>query len=82
MKDYQELVNQYKNFRKINRELHSKILKHLPKKAIEHCGKKLGVMQGKTLILGDMHDSDVFMDFCLYDYYENGINANIPVFRG
>lgn len=72
---YAELVNRYKHFRAITRKLHNILPEHLPKKAIEKCGKKLGVMKGKTLVLGDIDDTAVLMDYCIYDYYENGSNA-------
>ena len=75
MIDDTQLVEQYKAYRNISRDFHTKLLKYLPKAALDCCGKRLGVMRGKTLLLNDEQDVDVFMDYCIYDYYENGLNA-------
>ncbi len=76
MTEYSKLVNRYKRFREITRKLHSDIpKKHISKKAFNKCGKKLGLMRNNTLIFGDEQDMAVLMDYCIYDYRENGSNA-------
>lgn len=71
MKEYSELVNRYKKFRKLNRKLHSILTHKVSKKAMEECGRKLGIMKGDTFVFRDMDETAVLMDYCIYDYYEN-----------
>ncbi len=71
MKEYSELVNRYKKFRKLNRKLHSILTHKVSKKAIQECGRKLGIMKGDTFVFRDMDETAVLMDYCIYDYYEN-----------
>lgn len=74
--NYSQLVARYKELRKINREVQSyDLLKYISKKAIDVCGKKLGIMQNNTLVFDDMDQMDVVMDYCIYDYREEGLNA-------
>ena len=75
VKDYTELVEQYKRYRKIGLEINGVLLKYLPKKAIQECGRNLGIMSGETLVFQDEDESSVLMDHCIHDYYENGRNA-------
>ncbi len=75
MTDYNELVNQYKQFRQITRKLHSSLPEYLSKKAFNTCGKKLGLMRRGTLVFNDEQEMAVLMDYCLYDYQEKGSNA-------
>ena len=75
VKDYIELVEQYKKYRSIGREINNILLKYLSKKAVQVCGRNLAIMSGKTLVFQDEDESSVLMDHCIYDYYENGQNA-------
>jgi len=75
MTEYNELVNQYKQFRQITRKLHSTLPEYLSKEVFNKCGKKLGLMKRDTLVFNDEQDMAVLMDHCLYDYRENGHNA-------
>lgn len=75
MKEYAELVDRYKRFRKINRKLHSSLFNHLPEKAINECAKKLGISKSGVFVFQEEHEMDVLMDYCIYDYYESGVNA-------
>lgn len=74
--EYSHLVARYKDFRKITWHLQNGPLpKYISKRALDICGKKLGVLQGKTLVLDDMDQIGAVMDYCIYDYRENGLNA-------
>jgi hypothetical protein len=73
---YSELVARYKRYREFTRELQSHTLnKYLSKQALQICGKKLEVMRNDTLVLGQMDEICVFMDYCFYDYRQEGFNA-------
>ena len=74
--EYSQLVDRYKDFRKISRKLHNDVLpKYLSKRAFNVCGKKLGVLRNNTLVLANMDQTAVLMDYCIYDYREEGSNA-------
>ena len=75
MTGHDELVNRYKQFRQITRKLHSDLPAYLSKKAFNICGKKLGIMRRDTLVFNNEQDMAVLMDYCLYDYREDGYNA-------
>ena len=71
-----ELVIRYKEIRKIIFKLQNEdLLKYVSKKALEICGKKLRVMQNNTFVLDDMDQIGVVMDYCIYDYRQEGLNA-------
>lgn len=72
---YSELVEKYKRFRKVNRNLNNILFRKVSQKALRKCGIKLGIMRGGTFVFEDEQNMDVLMDYCIYDYYENGQNA-------
>ena len=75
-KKYSELVERYLKFREITRDLQNQALpEYLSKEAIELCGNKLGVMRNNTLVLAHTDEISVFMDYCLYDYWYEGLNT-------
>ncbi len=73
--DYPAVVERYKRFRALGRQHIGPLFGQLSKRAFEECGRKLGMLRGDTLVLGEEHEGDVFMDYCIYDYYEDGMNA-------
>jgi len=71
-----QLVDRYKELRKIIVELQNDaLLKYVSKKALDVCGKKLRVMQNNTLILDDMDQIDLIVEYCIYYYLECWLNA-------
>jgi len=71
-----QLTKQYQRIRAITQKLYQDDLpRYLSKKAFQTCGQKLGVMQNNTLVLSDTDHTSVLMDYCLYEYRENGQNA-------
>lgn len=74
--EYSHLVARYKNFRKITWHLQNgPLLKYISKRALDVCGKKLGVLEGNTLVLDDIDQIGAVMDYCIYDYREGKLNA-------
>lgn len=67
-----ELLNRYQRLRETGRNLNHRLVKQLPKAALSECGKKLGILKGKTLVFGDEHELSVLFDYCLYNYRRNG----------
>ena len=74
--EYAQLVDRYKTFRTISRELQNHALpKYVSKRAFEECGEKLGFLRDNVLVFDDMDQAAVLMDYCIYDYREQGGNA-------
>jgi hypothetical protein len=74
--NHSQLVARYKELRKIIIELQNNdLLKYVSKKTLDVCGKKLGVLQNNTFVLDDMDQMGVVMDYCIYDYREDGLNT-------
>jgi hypothetical protein len=74
--NHSQLVARYKEFRKIIVELQNDaLLKYVSSKALDVCGNKLGIMRNNTFILDDMDQIGVVMDYCIYDYREDGLNT-------
>ena len=71
--EYSQLVDRYKDFRKVNQRLHSALLSYLPKKELKECAEKLGISKSGVFVFQEQHEADVLIDYCIYDYYEDGI---------
>ncbi len=65
----------YKRLRMLGKELNSSLIRQVPKPVILKCGKKLGLVKGKRLVLGVEAELSVLFDYCLYSYRRNGKNA-------
>ena len=74
--EYSQLVDRHKGLRNITRRLHNDVLpRYLSKKAFDVCGRKLGIMRDNTLVFASMDQTAVLMDYCIYDYRQEGCNA-------
>jgi len=73
--DRAELIARYKRLRKAGREINDKLVERIPDDVFNEAGKKLGMLQGKSLVLNSEHESAVLMDYCIYDVLRNGSNA-------
>ncbi len=62
------VLNRYKQLRARGRALNDLLIKQLPKTAIRECAKKLGLLEGKTLVLDSEHELSVLFDYCLYTH--------------
>ena len=68
-----KVMEEYKHCRRIGFEMNQELVAKLPKKALDECGKKLGILKGKTLYL-DESEIDVFTDYCFYHFRINKAN--------
>lgn len=75
MTEYSELVNKYKRFRQINRKLQNMLVEQLSRKALDKSGRKLGILKGDVFVFGNEDETSILMDYCIYEYRENGQNA-------
>ena len=69
-----ELLSRYKRLREVGRNLNSHLVTLVPKAALLECGKKLGLVQGKTLALDNEEELSILFDYCLYNYRRGGKN--------
>jgi hypothetical protein len=70
-----ENLEEYKRLRVAGRGLSLRIIEKLPKPAVQECAKKLGLLKGKTLVLGSEDELSVLFDYCLYNYRKGGKTA-------
>lgn len=69
-------LEEYQIIRGILKEIHQDLLFLDPSDMTNTSGRRLDVMEGKALFLETEHEMNVFMDYCLFQYYKNG--KNIP----
>ena len=65
----------YRRFRAVQRGLHHELMKLLPKNALKECGMVLGIYKNDTLVFSSESETDVLMDYCIYDYRWDGRNV-------
>ena len=71
----QDLVARYRRLRGVCKDLNNAMVHRFAKDALHEGGRKLGMMQGNTLVFGNEDDMSVLMDYCLYHVRRNGRNA-------
>jgi hypothetical protein len=69
------LLRRYRQLRATMRDMHSELLKSLPKGTLTECGQKLGFMVDGTLVFETEDEASVLMDYCLYDGRSGQHNA-------
>lgn len=67
-------VERYQQLRAQSRQIVSRIVKTIPRAAIQEIGKALGIEHKGTLVLETEDVSSVLMDCCLHDWIEQGKN--------
>jgi len=68
MSERSELLRLYKRFRNVARELNKTLTKRISKRALEQCGKKLGILKKGVLVFGSEDETAVLMDYCIHSY--------------
>ncbi len=61
-----EVLTRYRHLRDISKQLHSEALNFLSKDAILHQARRLGLTQGKTLVLDDLGELDFAFDLAIH----------------
>jgi hypothetical protein len=64
--DRDEVLARYRRLRAVSIDLHSEILNSLSADAVLRCARRLGVAQGRTLILEEMDDLHFAFDLAIY----------------
>lgn len=73
--DRKEILSRYKQSRQVSKNLNSKLVASLSRDVLFEGARKLGMLQGKTLIFDSEDQTSVLMDYCIYDVRRNGCNA-------
>jgi hypothetical protein len=67
-------VERYRSLRALSTKLTGRMVKTIPRKALDDIGDALGIRQNDVLIFETEDMTSVLMDCCLYDWYEDGKN--------
>ena len=67
-------VKRYRNLRALAMDLNHRIIKTIPRRAIDDIGRALGILRKGVLVFETEDMSSVLMDCCLYDWFQNGKN--------
>jgi hypothetical protein len=57
-----EVLTRYRHFREISKQHHSAVLNFLPKDTVISQARRIGLAQGKTLVLDSMDDLNLVFD--------------------
>ena len=61
-----EVLTRYRHFREINKRHHSAVLNLLPKDTVISQARRIGLAQGKTLVLDSIDDLNLVFDLLIY----------------
>ncbi len=75
MDDLLNLVPRYKRRRSAGKAVNHALVERLSKDVLDEGAKKLGILQGKTLVLDSEDELAILMDFCIHDVRRNGRTA-------
>ena len=61
-----EVLTRYRHFREINKQHHSAVLNFLPKDTVISQARRIGLAQGKTLVLDSIDDLNLVFDLLIH----------------
>ncbi len=67
-------VERYRRLRVLSMDLSHRMIKTIPRKALQEVGHAIGIMRQGVLVFDTEDMASVLMDCCLYDWSENGKN--------
>ena len=72
---YDEIVRRYMEVRAVGPKVTHGMASHVPPDALGEAAGKLGLLQGKTIVMEDESHTAALMDFVMYDCRESGKNS-------
>ncbi|OHB62498.1 MAG: hypothetical protein A2Y76_05200 [Planctomycetes bacterium RBG_13_60_9] len=73
---YSPLVKRYREYRRIAWNLNNEVFpEYLSRSIFDAAGKKLGMLQKNTLVMGNEDEIGLLMDYSIHDCREKGDNA-------
>ncbi len=70
-----QMLARYRQLRIASKRLHHELIERLPDDALQECSRLLGVNRDGVLVLNSENESTVIMDYCIYDWRPDGLNA-------
>jgi len=74
MNDRSDLLDRYRRSREVRFRLNNLLVKTIPKKTLEECGRILGFFRKGTLFFDTEDETALLMDYCLYYPQPDGRN--------
>ena len=74
MTDHSGLLDRYRRMREVRFRLNNLLVKTIPKKTLEECGRILGFFRKGVLFFESEDETSVLMDYCLYYPRPDGRN--------
>ncbi|MGD0076907.1 MAG: hypothetical protein ABSD31_21665 [Candidatus Binataceae bacterium] len=68
-------VERYRRLRALAVDLIHRIMKAVPRRALDEVGEALGIRRDGVLVFDSMDMTSVLLDCCLYDWFQNGKNV-------
>jgi hypothetical protein len=68
-------IGRYRQIRKALSSIQNAAVATIPASVFRTCGKRLGILQGKTLVLDTEDESSVLMDYCIYDGRQGDVSV-------
>jgi hypothetical protein len=75
MTEGQEALARYKKLRQAAMQVNSRLMKLVPKSALDEGGKALGFLQEGVLVFESEDETSVLIDYCIYDVRTEGKTA-------
>jgi hypothetical protein len=68
-------VERYQRLRALAANLNQRIMKAIPRRALDEVGEAIGIRRDGILVFGSMDMMSVLVDCCLYDWFQDGKNV-------
>ena len=75
MSNNADLVPVYKRFRQAGLLLGNKLVQSLDGETLKEGGRRLGILRNDVLVFESEAQASVLMDYCIYNMYQDGMNA-------
>ena len=72
MSERSELLELYKRYRAIGRQMNRELVRRIPKRALLASGKRLGFLKKGVLVFDSEDETNILMDYCIHNYREHG----------
>jgi hypothetical protein len=70
-----EDVERYRRLRALTADLNQRIMKAIPRRALDEVGEAIGIRRDGILVFDSMDMTSVLVDCCLYDWFQDGKNV-------
>lgn len=71
----EEQVKRYHKIRQMLHDLYPKFVSCLDEEMIQRSASRLGILQGRSLLLNTEHESKLFFDYCIYQHKQGDLTG-------